>query len=203
MTAWDGYEVSRSQLAAWTAGLTMHVYACRLLYVLAFMQFTMSAFYEPAKRALTPLLVAPEDLHLATTLDSFAWSLMGAVGASLGGWFASRFGTAACFGLDACSYLVAALCAVQLKVGRTMKFCSTSTCALLVRWLCIVQLWVSSTMRLCSTLTRGLPELLVVFAQPKVGSGSWTSLLLVPMCRYAAGSAGLHFLSSPWTAGTT
>ena len=93
------------------------VLACRLLYVLAFLQFTMSAFYEPAKRALTPLLVAPEDLHLATTLDSFAWSLMGAVGASLGGWFASRFGTAACFGLDACSYLVAALCAVQLKVS--------------------------------------------------------------------------------------
>ena len=89
---------------------------CRLLYVLAFLQFTMSSFYEPAKRALTPLLVAPEDLHLATTLDSFAWSLMGAVGASFGGWFASRFGTAACFALDACSYIVAALCAIQLKV---------------------------------------------------------------------------------------
>ncbi len=95
--------------------------ACRLLYVLAFLQFSMSAFYEPAKRALTPLLVAPEDLHLATTLDSFAWSLMGAVGASFGGWFASRFGTAACFGLDACSYLVAALCAIQLKVRGTHR----------------------------------------------------------------------------------
>lgn len=87
--------------------------------MLAFLQFSMSAFYEPAKRALTPLLVAPEELHLATTLDSFAWSLMGAVGASFGGWFASRFGTAACFALDACSYILAALCAFQLKVSAS------------------------------------------------------------------------------------
>ena len=32
-----------------------------------------------------PLVVPADRLPLATTLDSFAWSLMGAVGASLGG----------------------------------------------------------------------------------------------------------------------
>ena len=58
---------------------------CRLLYVLLFLQFGANAFYDPARRALVPRVVPAERLPLATTLDSFAWSLMGAIGASLGG----------------------------------------------------------------------------------------------------------------------
>lgn len=58
---------------------------CRLLYVLLFLQFSCNTFYDPARRALVPTVVPAEQLPLATTLDSFAWSLMGAFGASLGG----------------------------------------------------------------------------------------------------------------------
>ncbi len=47
--------------------------------------FGANAFYDPARRALVPRVVPAERLPLATTLDSFAWSLMGAIGASLGG----------------------------------------------------------------------------------------------------------------------
>ena len=53
------------------------------------MQFSANSFYDPARRAITPTIVSSEKLPLATTLDSFAWSLVGAVGASLGG-FAVR-----------------------------------------------------------------------------------------------------------------
>lgn len=59
--------------------------AYRALYILLFLQFSANTFYDPARRALTPTVVSPAQLPLATTLDSFAWSLMGAFGASLGG----------------------------------------------------------------------------------------------------------------------
>ena len=58
---------------------------CRLLYVLLFLQFSCNTFYDPARRALVPTVVPAPQLPLATTLDSFAWSLIGAFGASLGG----------------------------------------------------------------------------------------------------------------------
>lgn len=92
---------------------------CRLLYTLLFLEFSASAFYDPARRALTPSLVPRNLLHLATTIDSFAWSLTGALGASLGGLAASKLSVNACFLLDAATYLVAAACNVRLRVGTT------------------------------------------------------------------------------------
>ena len=61
----------------------------RVLYVLLFLQCSASSFYDPARRALVPTIVTARDLPLATTLDSFGWSLFGAFAASLGG-FAVR-----------------------------------------------------------------------------------------------------------------
>jgi hypothetical protein len=46
-----------------------------------------------AKRALIPLLVPREDLPLSATLDAFGWSLMAAIGASVGGLAVSWLGT--------------------------------------------------------------------------------------------------------------
>lgn len=77
----------------------------------------MVAFYDPARRALTPNLIPRHKLHLATTLDSFAWSVTGAVGSSLGGLAASQFGIQACFYIDAGTYLFSAACAFRLKVS--------------------------------------------------------------------------------------
>ena len=45
-----------------------------------------------ARRALTPLLVPHEDLPLSATLDAFGWSLMAALGASVGGLAVSWLG---------------------------------------------------------------------------------------------------------------
>ncbi|PSC75896.1 MFS transporter [Micractinium conductrix] len=85
-----------------------------LLYALLALQFSAAGFYEPARKALVPVLVPAADLHLAATIDSWAWSLTGAVGASVGGLVASRLGAPACFMVDACTYLVAAGCAFAL-----------------------------------------------------------------------------------------
>ena len=71
-----------------------------------------------------------QDLHLATTLDTLAWSVTLAFGASLGGAAVSKLGTTACFLIDSATYVVAALCAWRLQVGSPafVRRVSTTTC---------------------------------------------------------------------------
>lgn len=70
--------------------------------VLLLLQFTSWAFYSPARAALLPVVVRPSDLPAATLLDSFSWSLTGAIASSLGGVVASKLGIQACFLLVGC-----------------------------------------------------------------------------------------------------
>ena len=93
------------------------------MYVLLFLQFTSSTFYDPARRALEPKLVPKKQLHLATTLDTFAWSVTVAIGSSLGGAVVSKLGTTMCFVLDSCTFLCASLCVLILQV-RCLCMCS-------------------------------------------------------------------------------
>lgn len=69
------------------------------LYVLLFLQFSAWSFYNPARAALVPVVVHPDALPAATTIDTFAWSLTAAIGASLGGFTTSHLGIPACFAL--------------------------------------------------------------------------------------------------------
>src|SRR5262245_48450651 len=47
-----------------------------LLYVLTVLQFSVSAFFEPARAALVPELVEDHELLTANTLSSITWSAM-------------------------------------------------------------------------------------------------------------------------------
>ena len=78
------------------------------LYVLLIAQFAAIALQDPSRKAIVPVLVSPSQLHLASTLETFAWSLTGAFGASLGGTLASHLGNSMCFLIDAATYLIAA-----------------------------------------------------------------------------------------------
>ena len=53
--------------------------------------------FPPWLQAMIPVSVPPSQLHLATTIDSFAWSITGAFGAAAGGLLASRLGNSACY----------------------------------------------------------------------------------------------------------
>ena len=97
--------------------MLIHPASCRGMYVLLFLQFASSTFYDPARRALEPLLVPKRQLHLATTLDTFAWSVTVAVGSSLGGAVVSKLGTTICFLLDSCTFVCAAVCVLILQVN--------------------------------------------------------------------------------------
>lgn len=79
-----------------------------LFYVLTVTQFTLSAFFVPAERALLPSVVKRDDLVAANALDSLTWSSMLALGALLGGIATALFGMRTAFVLDALTFMLSA-----------------------------------------------------------------------------------------------
>lgn len=79
-----------------------------LLYVLTALQLAVSGFFDPAKNAILPDVVAPKQLGAANALVSATWSMMLAFGAALGGLVAGLWGIHTAFVLDAFTFLLSA-----------------------------------------------------------------------------------------------
>jgi MFS family permease len=79
-----------------------------LLYVLTVLQFSVYAFFEPARAALVPALVKSDELLAANTLSSITWSAMLTLGGAIGGLTASLFGVQVSLIVDAATFLVSA-----------------------------------------------------------------------------------------------
>jgi predicted MFS family arabinose efflux permease len=79
-----------------------------LVYALSVAQFVVSAFFEPARAALVPALVAEPELLTANTLSSVTWSAMLALGAALGGVTAAALGAPLAMLIDAGTFLASA-----------------------------------------------------------------------------------------------
>ena len=80
-----------------------------LLFVLSVLQFSVSSFFEPARAAILPNLVSPNELLTANTLSSTTWSAMLALGAAIGGFTAAAFGTQVALIIDSLSFVGSAL----------------------------------------------------------------------------------------------
>jgi len=85
-----------------------------LLYVLAFLQYTIGSFFNPAKSSLLPSLVPKEDLITANAVDQTSYSSMMLIGASLGGVVTYALGTDVNFIIDSFTYLLSAICLMIL-----------------------------------------------------------------------------------------
>ncbi len=79
-----------------------------LVYPLLMAETLLVAFFEPARNAVVPNLVKPEDVVVANTLSSTTWSVNLMVGATLGGVVAALLGRDAVFVLNALSFLASA-----------------------------------------------------------------------------------------------
>ena len=79
-----------------------------LVYLLTVLQLAFSAFFEPARSAALPSVVAERDLVKANTVSSVTWSAMLTLGAAVGGPITDWFGTDAAFVIDSLTYLVSA-----------------------------------------------------------------------------------------------
>jgi MFS family permease len=85
-----------------------------LLYVLTVLQFSVSSFFEPARAAITPALVEPNELLAANTLASVTWSAMLTLGGAIGGLTASLFGVPVSLIVDAASFLLSAILVLSI-----------------------------------------------------------------------------------------
>ncbi len=79
-----------------------------LVYPLLLFETIGAAFFEPARSAVIPNIVAGPDVLTANALSSVTWSFCLAVGAALGGVIAVLMGRDAVFLLNAVSFLVSA-----------------------------------------------------------------------------------------------
>ena len=86
-----------------------------LIYLLTILQFGLSAVFEPARNAIMPSLLRPEDLVLGNTLSSVTWSVMLAAGAILGGVVASAFGITVALIVDALTFFISGLIVMQIN----------------------------------------------------------------------------------------
>jgi predicted MFS family arabinose efflux permease len=89
-----------------------------LIYVLTVLQLTFSTFFEPAKTAAIPSIVAERDLVMANSISSITWSVMLTLGAAIGGAITDWFGTDAAFVIDSLTYLASAVLVARVRYPK-------------------------------------------------------------------------------------
>jgi MFS family permease len=92
-----------------------------IIYVLTVLQLALSTFFEPAKTAAVPSLVADRELVAANSISSVTWSVMLTLGAAIGGIITGWFGTNAAFILDALSYVLSAVLIFNVRLPKRPK----------------------------------------------------------------------------------
>jgi MFS family permease len=99
-----------------------------LAYVVTAVKFMLGAFFEPARSAAIPSVVAEEGLVAANAISGVTWSAMLAIGAALGGLVVGLLGTTAAFLIDALSFLLSAYFVWRVPLPRrTSREHSTNT----------------------------------------------------------------------------
>ena len=86
-----------------------------LVYTLTLIEVALTGFFEPARSAIIPSIVAKNHLVTANTLSGATWSIMLALGAALGGFVVSLFGIRTAFILDALTYLLSAWFIIKIS----------------------------------------------------------------------------------------
>lgn len=89
-----------------------------MIYALTVLQLTFSTFFEPARTAAIPSVVAPQEIVAANAISSVTWSAMLTLGAAVGGVVTGWIGTDAAFVIDSLTYLVSAALIVKLKLPK-------------------------------------------------------------------------------------
>jgi predicted MFS family arabinose efflux permease len=90
-----------------------------VIYPLLFLETVMVAFFEPARNAVIPNVVAGDDVITANTLSSATWSFDLAIGSVLGGIVAAWLGRDAVFALNSLSFLISALLIGRMRFAES------------------------------------------------------------------------------------
>jgi MFS family permease len=87
-----------------------------LAYVVTAVAVSATGFFEPARSATVPAIVAKDDLVTANAISTGTWSAALTIGASLGGATAALLGRDAAFVLNSLSFFVSATCLWRMRV---------------------------------------------------------------------------------------
>ncbi|PYP87628.1 MAG: MFS transporter [Blastocatellia bacterium AA13] len=90
-----------------------------LVYVVIAAEVVISTFFEPAKTASIPNVVAPRELVSANALSGASWSVTLALGAALGGVVTNAFGRNTAFVIDSLSFFVSAAFVLFVRFPRS------------------------------------------------------------------------------------
>ncbi len=77
---------------------------------------TVDGFFSPAYQSIQPQLVPKEMLQSANALTRFATLMGGIIGPAIGALCIAESGTTSAFALDACSFVISALCLVLVHL---------------------------------------------------------------------------------------
>lgn len=84
-------------------------------YALAFMVATASLFFEPARLALVPDLLPPDQLMSANSLDNASMSISELLGLAVGGGVVAAVGYHFAFGVDAATFVISSAFVVSVR----------------------------------------------------------------------------------------
>jgi MFS family permease len=79
-----------------------------LVYLAAFLQASISLFFQPAESALAPILIGEEQLVYANALTALNWELTRLIAPPLGGLVMALFGLGSVIAIDSASFLFSA-----------------------------------------------------------------------------------------------
>lgn len=86
-----------------------------IVYLAVIGQFMLASLFEPAKSAFIPHMVQSDNLLRANTLNNATWSVMLAIGGSLGGLVTSAFGLTTALFIDTLSFGVSAALIASIR----------------------------------------------------------------------------------------
>lgn len=89
-----------------------------LLYALTALQLGLSGLFSPARSAILPDLVRPQDLGAANALGSATYAIMQTFGAAVGGLMTGVIGLYETFVIDAATFAVSAVLIAMVKVDE-------------------------------------------------------------------------------------
>jgi Arabinose efflux permease len=95
--------------------LVLIFHASWLLYLSSLLLGIAGIFFDPARNAAIPFVVAPEDLTAAYALESGTTGVLQIFGATAGGIVAIAVSPVVCFAINAASYLWSALCILRTQ----------------------------------------------------------------------------------------
>jgi len=92
-----------------------------IAYVATGVMVACSGFFEPARSATVPSIVARHQLVAANAISTGTWSAMLAIGAALGGGVAAWLGRDTAFLINAASFLLSATFIMRMRVPRVTE----------------------------------------------------------------------------------